>query len=218
MNAHNEQFLAKEGMTALIPGAPAPPVQGMLLDGSSFDLTTVLAKQRVVFFFYPANDTPNSSRHLQQLSKAKSELELAGIKVVAVCPGDNAASKSYFATQRITLNGLADTDNAIAARYGCIAEGGQYPQRTLVGVNQDGTVAFFNRGFVTAATIAKGIEGLFKPAAVADDPAQTAPAAATAPAGTQPATAPAANPPATGEGKPAAPPAAPKAEAPTPGK
>jgi peroxiredoxin Q/BCP len=143
----NEERMAAEGMTALARGDSAPAFTTARHDGAEFSIPGDLAGNRVVLFFYPADNTPNTTRDLQALEKFVPELSEAGISVYAVSGGTLAEHQSYADRYHITVPLLVDSDLAIAQSYGCAPEDAEFVQRTLVGINTDGTIAFFERGF-----------------------------------------------------------------------
>jgi peroxiredoxin len=99
-----------------------------------------------VLFFYPANFTPNSTKHLRELSKAREALAAVDVQVYGISLG-SAEQLSRFARENgITIPLLVDT-GAVAQLYGALAEGGKHPQRTLVGIRPDGTIGFYDRAF-----------------------------------------------------------------------
>lgn len=171
--AENEKRLAADGIIALEVGQVAPPFTAAATDGSELSVPAGLDGRQLLLFFFPADDTPNSTRHLNTLMKLSKDLGEAGIAVYAISGGSRAEHQAYTEKYKLTLPVLADPGLAIAQRYGCAAEGGQYAQRTLVGIDGEGQIAFFERGFPLMGKADQIIE-LFAnagapPAATAED-------------------------------------------------
>jgi peroxiredoxin len=103
-------------------------------------------KTYTVLYFYPADFTPNSSKHLLDLSKGLDQLAAAGVKVYGVTTGTADTHRVYMEKQGISVPLLVDT-GTIATDYGVLLAGGKFPQRTLVGIKPDGTIGFYKRGF-----------------------------------------------------------------------
>jgi len=143
----NEERLATEGIVPLARGDVAPPFSTQLVDGSALSLPADLAGERVLLFFYPAVFTPNSTRDLQQLGKLQVELADAGIRVYGISGGKLGEHRSFADRYDLTVPLLADPDLTIAKQYGCAPEDADFAQRTLVGIDADGKIAFFERGF-----------------------------------------------------------------------
>ena len=100
-----------------------------------------------MLFFYPVDDTPNTTRELVRINQIATTLETDGIRIYAVSRGTTQAHAAYAGKYGITIPLLADEDLAISTTYGCALPGGTYAQRTFVGIETDGTIAFFERGF-----------------------------------------------------------------------
>lgn len=139
--------MATEGIEALTPGNAAPPFSTELVDGSELSIPGDLAGEQVLLFFYPADNTPNSTGDLKQLGKFQAELADAGIKAYGISGGTLGEHRAFADRYGITLPLLADPQLSIARRYGCAPEDAEFVQRTLVGIDADGKIAFFERGF-----------------------------------------------------------------------
>ena len=147
--AENEAQLKKEGIQALSIGALAPPLTGATdAAGAPVVLADLLAQHKtgVVLFFFPALDTPNSNGNLADLDRRRSALEAQGLGVYAVCPAAPAAATAYFQQLGISLPLLADPSGTLAQAYGCLASGGQFPQRTVAVVGDKAGIVYFHRG------------------------------------------------------------------------
>jgi len=144
--AKNEARLVEEGITALETGQPAPAFSATAHDGATLDVPPT-DDGRVLLYFYPADMTPNTTRELQTLSGMLAELAQSGISVYGLSGGTLDEHRQYAARYGISVPLLNGDGLAVAERYGCAPEGAEFIQRTLVGIERDGTVAFFERGF-----------------------------------------------------------------------
>lgn len=190
--AANEIKLAKEGIIRPEIGAAAPEITTQDAAGEPFSLQALLAEDKhVVLFFYPANNTPNTAKHLLALAKAAPALALENVVVCAVNPGAREEGVAFLAKYSVKLPLLDDPARATAIAYGCALEPAGVPQRTLVGISPEGQIVMFYRGFFPGADPSAAILkqlGLTaaKPNGTAA-PASGQPAAAAAPpAGTEP--------------------------------
>jgi peroxiredoxin Q/BCP len=143
----NEERMAAEGITALARGDTAPPFSTQASDGSELSIPADLADDRLLLFFYPADNTPNTTRDLQTLGKFEPQLAEANIKVYAISGGSMSSHEKYAERYGLTIPLLLDADLSIAEHYGCAPEDAEFVQRTLVGIDTDGKIAFFERGF-----------------------------------------------------------------------
>jgi peroxiredoxin Q/BCP len=144
--AKNETRLVEEGIAALEPGQLAPAFTGTAHDGSTLSVPAG-GDGRILLFFYPADMTPNTTRELQTLSGMMEELASSGISVYGMSGGTLDEHRQYAERYGISVPLLNGDGLEVAERYGCAPRDAEFIQRTLVGVNADGTVAFFERGF-----------------------------------------------------------------------
>lgn len=143
----NEERMAAEGITALNRGDLAPPFSAQTSDGSSLSIPADLTDERILLFFYPADDTPNTTRDLQALGKFQAELSEASIQVYGISGGSLASHQAFAQRYSLSVPLLADPELSIAESYGCAPQDAEFVQRTLVGIDTDGKIAFFERGF-----------------------------------------------------------------------
>lgn len=145
--AKNELRLIDEGIVALKAGAAAPPFIAAATDGSELVVPPDAGSDRILLFFYPADNMPNTTRELLTLGKIAQELADSNIDVYALARGTQQEHATYAEKFGITIPLLADPDGAMAVAYGCAPVDGTYLQRTFVGINADGVIAFYERGF-----------------------------------------------------------------------
>lgn len=124
-----------------------------------------------LLLFFPAVDTPNSAKEFIEFGKASSSLEAKGVTAYGITRASLADLETFSSKYGIKVPLLSDADGSICISYGCLAEGGEYPQRTAVGIAPDGKLAFYHRGTLTSAAALQ----LFKL-----DPKSTAPETAPA--------------------------------------
>ena len=144
--AKNEARLIEEGIAALEAGQPAPAFTGTAHDGSTLEVPPQ-GDERILLFFYPADMTPNTTRELQSLSGMLAELAKSGIGAYGLSGGTLDEHRQYAERYGISVPLLNGDGLAVAERYGCAPKDAEFIQRTLVGIDADGNVAFFERGF-----------------------------------------------------------------------
>ncbi len=172
--AVNEIVIEKEGITALKVGDPAPMftantadgervVVGMIesdsvLTSASPDLDSGTAGapeesdepapdtggEYTVLYFYPADFTPNATKHFRDFTKGVDKLGAAQVKVYGISRGSREEHIEFAKEYGIAVPLLVDT-GAVAQLYGTMLDGGKFPQRTLVGIKPDGTIGFYDR-------------------------------------------------------------------------
>jgi peroxiredoxin Q/BCP len=154
----NETYLLREGIAALKPGDPAPALDALVdAAGQPVHLATLLDQHKtgVLLFFFPAPDTPNSSTNLIDWDKHQTALSQKNLGAYAVCPTDAATAAQYAAKLGLTLPLLADPTGSVATAYGCLSSGGQYPQRTTVGVGPQSSIIYYHRGALDEPAVEK---------------------------------------------------------------
>jgi len=107
------------------PGDKAPDFTLAADDGSKVKLSS-LRGQPVVLYFYPKDDTPGCTKEACAFRDRKKELTKLGAKVLGVS-ADSVASHVKF-RDKFELNFplLADTDHAVAEKYGAWREKNMY--------------------------------------------------------------------------------------------
>jgi thioredoxin-dependent peroxiredoxin len=111
--------------------------------GRSYALSDY-AGRPVVLVFYPGDDTPVCTKQLNSYNDDLSAFANVGAQVLAISPQD-VASHERFATKfgfRFPL--LADTDKAVAGRYGTLGPLG-FPRRSVFVIDGDGVVRYAHR-------------------------------------------------------------------------
>lgn len=152
--ATNEPKLQAAGIETPQSGDPAPAFSAMLASGPGvdFDPATLEPGARTLLFFYPAPFTPNSTAHLQALSRDQARLTAVGIDVYAITTATPEELLDYAAAHAISVPLLAD-DGSAARAYGVLAADGRYPQRTSTGIDNSGNLRFYERSALPANRI-----------------------------------------------------------------
>ena len=76
----------------------------------------------VVLYFYPADDTTGCTTQACGIRDVYGEFERAGAVVLGVSPDDEASHVRFKEKYRLPFTLLADTDHAVAERYGAWGE------------------------------------------------------------------------------------------------
>jgi peroxiredoxin Q/BCP len=105
------------------------------------------AGQTLVLYFYPRADTPGCTTQACGIRDRAADYEAAGAVVVGVSTDSVEAIKRFHGGQSLNFTLLADSDHAIAERYGTWVEKNMYGrkswgvQRSTFVIDGDGTVA-----------------------------------------------------------------------------
>lgn len=132
-------------MTKLQPGDDAPDFELPDGDGKTWRLAD-LRGQKVILYFYPADDTPGCTTEACDFRDSMEPLKSAGYTVLGVSP-QGAESKQNFA-QKYSLNFplLIDADHSVADAYGAWGERNLYGNvfetilRSTFVIDEDGKI------------------------------------------------------------------------------
>ena len=141
-------------------GKPAPDFELTSDTGETVKLSALRGKP-VVVYFYPKDDTPGCTTQACGIRDAYGEFERAGAVVLGVSPDDERSHVKFREKYGLPFTLLADTDHAVAERYGVWGEK-KYLGKSYLGVNRS--------TFVIDAdgNVRKVMHGV-KPATHADD-------------------------------------------------
>jgi len=107
------------------PGQTAPNFELPDQDGNPVRLSD-LKGQRVVLYFYPKADTPGCTTQACGIREHRADYEAAGATVLGVSPDPVKAVKKFHDKQSLGFTLLADSDHAVAERYGVWIEKSMY--------------------------------------------------------------------------------------------
>jgi peroxiredoxin Q/BCP len=124
-------------------GDPAPEFELKDADGKTWRLSD-LRGQKIVLYFYPADDTPGCTRESCDFRDARAEFDKAGYTIFGVSP-QGATSKVKF-TDKYSLNFTLLIDDELEATraYGAYKDLGDYEgiplkvKRSTFVIDEDG--------------------------------------------------------------------------------
>jgi len=126
-------------------GTQAPDFELRSDDGDTVKLSALRGRQ-VVLYFYPKDDTPGCTTQACGIRDAYGEFERAGAVVLGGSPDDESSHVKFREKYELPFTLLADTDHAVAERYGAWGEkkfaGKSYMgvKRSTFVIGEDGTV------------------------------------------------------------------------------
>jgi thioredoxin-dependent peroxiredoxin len=100
-------------------GDVAPTFSGTTGDGRPFDLATLRGRP-FVLYFYPKANTYGCSIEARGFAEHYAELQRAGLEVVGVSVDSVEDQKSFSEKCGVPFPLVADSDKAIAKRYGVL--------------------------------------------------------------------------------------------------
>lgn len=129
-------------MAQLLQGDKAPDFTLEDGDGTTWNLAD-LRGQKVIVYFYPADDTPGCTAQACDFRDAQTELTGAGYKVFGVSPQGAASHRRFSDKYSLNFPLLIDSDYTMAHDYGVAEEReGKKPRikRSTFVIDEDGTL------------------------------------------------------------------------------
>jgi peroxiredoxin Q/BCP len=132
--------------THLKAGDKAPAFTGIDQDGNKISLSD-LKGQKVVLYFYPADDTPVCTVQSCNLRDNFALLKQHGFTVIGVSPDDSASHKKFEQKYSLPFPLIADTKKTIIEKYGVWGEKNMYGNivtgllRTTFVIDEKGVIA-----------------------------------------------------------------------------
>lgn len=102
-------------------GDAAPDFELEDQDGNTWSLEK-LRGQKVVLFFYPADETPGCIREVCDFRDSYENWQRAGYVVLGVSPQDAESHRQFIANRNLKFPLLVDEDLAVARKYGAVAD------------------------------------------------------------------------------------------------
>ena len=115
-------------------GEAAPDFEARDAEGNKVKLSD-LRGQKVVLYFYPKDDTPGCTKEACSFRDSFAEFERRGIRVLGVSLDDEGSHRKFADKYKLPFTLLADTDHAVADRYGVYGEK-QFAGRKYMGVDR----------------------------------------------------------------------------------
>ena len=128
---------------ALAPGDVAPDFTLPGTGGRSYSLSDY-AGRPVVVVFYPGDDTAVCTKQLSSYSNELSAFEGVGAQVLAISAQDVDSHEKFAAKHGFGFPLLADTDKAVATKYGTVGPLG-FPRRSVFVVDAKGVIRYAHR-------------------------------------------------------------------------
>lgn len=130
-------------MAELQRGDKAPDFSLEDADGTTWKLVD-LRGQKVIVYFYPADDTPGCTAQACDFRDAQTDLSESGYRVFGVSPQGAASHRKFSDKYSLNFPLLIDSGYEMARAYGVAEEGeeGKRPRikRSTFVIDEDGTL------------------------------------------------------------------------------
>ncbi|HWA98091.1 MAG TPA: thioredoxin-dependent thiol peroxidase [Pirellulales bacterium] len=126
-------------------GTKAPDFTLTADDGSKVRLKDLRGKT-VLLYFYPRDDTPGCTKEACAFRDRQPQFQQQGVEVLGVSTDDEASHVKFRDKYGLNFRLLADTDHAVAEKYGAWREKNMYGkkswgvQRSTFLIDAEGTV------------------------------------------------------------------------------
>ena len=136
-------------------GEKAPEFQLEDENGNAVKLADFRGTSSVVLMFYPADNTPGCTKQLCSARDDYDKYVAAGVKVFGVNPGSASTHKKFSEKHGFKTPLLLDNGGKVSKAYDALMP---IPivtlvNRTVVGIDRDGVVRFYERGMPSTETI-----------------------------------------------------------------
>lgn len=124
-------------------------------NGATVRLSDFAGKSAVVLMFYPADETPGCTRQMCAARDDYDQYQAAGITVFGVNPATAEKHKRFVEKHGLRTPLLVDVKGATSKAYDALMP---IPlltiiNRTVVGIDRDGIIRFYERGMPSTSTI-----------------------------------------------------------------
>jgi peroxiredoxin Q/BCP len=116
----------------MLQAGDALPKLDVVLDDGSTISTADLAKDTLVLYFYPKDDTPGCTNEAAQFSSAYDEFRKHGATIVGVSRDSVASHQKFKKKYDIPYALIADTQSQLCDAFGVILE------KTMYGIKRMG--------------------------------------------------------------------------------
>jgi len=152
-------------MTRLAEGDRAPAFTLSDQNGQKVALKD-FAGQRVVLYFYPADDTPGCTKEACQFNDEFAAFKKLDVTVIGVSPDNAEKHQAFRAKYGLKFALLSDPEKSVMAKYGAYGEKMMYGKKVMgvirstfvIGANGKVERAFYNvRADGHAAKVLSGV-------------------------------------------------------------
>jgi thioredoxin-dependent peroxiredoxin len=130
--------------------------------GGSYSLADFLGKP-LVLVFYPGDDTPVCTKQLNSYNEGLDQFTKLDAQVVGISAQSIDSHEVFAGKHGLAFPLLADTDKAVAGRYGTLGPLG-FPRRSVFIIDRNGTIRYAHRAIagLTYRPVSELIEELEK--------------------------------------------------------
>lgn len=130
-------------------GQQAPDFTASTNTGRTVTLSDYRGKENVVLVLYPGDQTSDCTRQLCAFKDDFPRFKAADTKVFGINPAGADSHQRFVDAQGFPFELIVDTNRAIARQYDALMLFGYVVKRTVIAINKEGVVVFYERGYPT---------------------------------------------------------------------
>jgi peroxiredoxin Q/BCP len=136
-------------------GDLAPDFTLAASNGRTIALSAFRGTSNVLLIFYPKDQTPGCTKQLCTARDDRAAYASAGVEVFGINGDDGASHERFIAKYGLTMPLLTDPGLAVAKAYDAVMGVGplKIVNRTVVGIDREGRIAYYKRGMPATAEI-----------------------------------------------------------------
>ncbi len=130
-------------------GDMAPDFKAVTNAGREVSLAEFRGKQNVVLVMYPGDQTADCTRQLCAFRDEFPRFEAVDTIVFGINPADAESHQKFIDKNGFPFELIVDQKRQIARNYDALMLLGYVVNRTVIAINKEGRVVFYERGYPT---------------------------------------------------------------------
>lgn len=139
-------------------GEMAPDFTAVTNSGREVTLSDFRGKQNVVLVMYPGDQTADCTRQLCAFRDEFPRFEAVDTVVFGINPADAQSHQKFIDKNGFPFELIVDEKRQIARKYDALMLLGYVVNRTVIAINKEGRVVFYERGYPTNDAIISALE------------------------------------------------------------
>ena len=136
----------------------APDFTATTNAGRDITLSEFRGKQNVVLVMYPGDQTADCTRQLCAFRDEFPRFEAVDTVVFGINPADAESHQKFIDKNGFPFELIVDEKRQIARQYDALMLLGYVVNRTVIAINKEGKVVFYERGYPTNDAIISALE------------------------------------------------------------
>lgn len=139
-------------------GEIAPDFTAITNSGQEITLSDYRGKQNVVLVMYPGDQTGDCTRQLCAFRDEFPRFEAVDTVVFGINPANADSHQRFIDKNGFPFELIVDQKRKIARQYDALMLLGYVVNRTVIAINKEGKIVFYERGYPTNDAIISALE------------------------------------------------------------